>query len=182
MGNRIETIWKIALTAVVVSGMLLIGACGGSKEKKIEVAAGEYYSEAELERLSAGMKNRYCNDLGSLRESAQQELEAKTRELEETNEKIKTVGAKRAELDRERVRLEVDIRALKEQITAVDALPDSVRIRVGESLETIAALPDVYNDSTKWWKLLEANEQILLDPFYCLSDTVIYIPRNWPAN
>jgi len=183
MGNRFGTIWKSALTAaVVVSGALLIGACGGSKEKKIDVAAGEYYSEAELEQLPAGTKNRYCSDLGTVRESAQQELEAKTQELNKTNEKIKTANAKRVELDRERVRLEVEVRALKDKITEVAALPDSVRIRVGESLETIAALPDVYNDAGKWWKLLEANKQIVLDPFYCLSDTMIYIPRNWPAN
>ena len=168
---------------MVLSGASLIGGCGGgSKEKKIDVAAGEYYSEAELEQLPAGTKNRYCNDLGSVRESAQQELEAKTRELDQTNEKIKTVGAKRTELDRERVRLEVEIRVLNEQIAAVGTLRDSVRIRVGESLKTIAALPDVYNDSTKWWKLLEANKRIILDPFYCLSDTVLYIPRNWPTN
>ena len=57
-----------------------------------------------------------------------------------------------------------------------------MRIRIGESLETIAALPGVYNDAGKWWRLLEANKAIILDPYYCLADTVIFIPRDWPTN
>jgi hypothetical protein len=183
MGNRFGTLWTFALAPVAVMSIIfLVGGCGGSKERKVNVAAGEYYSEDEFERLSDGMKNSYCENLGTVRANAKQEFETKTRELAETNEKIKTVSAKRTELDRERARFEMEIKNTNDQITAVKALPDSVKIRIGESLETIAALPEVYNDAGKWWRLLDANKKTILDPYYCLADTMIFIPRDWPAN
>lgn len=180
MGNRFGTVLRFVLVPAVV--VLFAGGCGGSKERRVNVSAGEYYSEDELVLLSDGTRSSYCNDLGKVRTSAQQEFEAKTQELAETNERIKTVSARRTELDRERVQLDMEIQSINDQITRVKALPDSVKIRIGESLETIAALPEVYNDAGKWWRLLEANKHVILDPYYCLADTMIAIPRDWPAN
>ncbi|MBI4719767.1 MAG: hypothetical protein HY770_00730 [Chitinivibrionia bacterium] len=180
MGKRLGRGWMAVLAAGVCVGALAFG-CGGPAERKVDVAAGEYYSEEELTLLSDRTKSRYCEDLGVARTSTQEAFDAKTRELAETNEQIKAVSGKRTDLDRERVRLEMEIQNLKDQIETVKALPDSVRIRIGESLGTIAALVNVYNDSTKWWKLLEANKNIVLDPLYCLADTTIFIPRDWPT-
>ena len=183
MGNRFGKLWTFRLApAAVLSVILLIGGCWGSKEHKVNVTEGVYYSEDELEQLSDGLKNSYCNDLGAILANVQKEFETKTRELDETNERIKTVSAIRTELVRERVQLEVEIQNINDQIAGVNALPDSVRVRIGESLETIAALPDVYNDAGKWWRLLEGNRNIILDPYYCLADTTIFIPRDWPTN
>ncbi len=160
----------------------IAAGCERAKQRPVNVAAGEYYSEDEVALLPPGSLSRYCNDLGSIRATTQQEFEAKTQDFAQTNDKITAATAQRASLDRERVGLEAEIRTLQDQIAEVKTLPDSVEVRIGESLETIAALSNVYNDSAKWWKLFEANKKIILDPFYCLADTVIVIPRNWPTD
>jgi septal ring factor EnvC (AmiA/AmiB activator) len=166
----------------VFAAIAIAAGCEHSKQRTVNVASGEYYSEDEMALLPPGSLSRYCDDLGSVRTATQQEFESKTQELAVTNDKITAATAQRTSLDRERVGLEAEIRTLQDQISEVKALPDSVEVRIGESLETIAALSNVYNDPSKWWKLFEANKKIILDPFYCLADTVIFIPRNWPTD
>jgi prefoldin subunit 5 len=183
MRNRSAGHWTTILTAIAAWSVVAVGGgCERATSRSVNVAAGEYYTEDELAELSMHAMNRYCENLGAVRSTTQQEFEAKTQELAETNDKITAASAKRSALDRERVGLEAEIRTLHDQIAEVRALPDSVQVRIGESLETIAALSDVYNDPSKWWMLFESNKNIILDPFYCLADTVIVIPRDWPTD
>jgi nucleoid-associated protein YgaU len=180
--TRGRSIGFVAATLVLSMAMIFAGGCEKAKVRSVNVAAGEYYTEDELIELTESGKGAYCRDLDKTRATVQAEFEAKTKELADINENITALRSKRDQLDRDLLATEAEIRTLNDQISEVQALPTHWRIRIGDSLKSISALPQVYNDDAKWWKLFEANKKILLDPFYCLADTVIVIPRDWPAN
>jgi len=183
MQKSLRMLNGFVVTAVlVVSAIVFAGGCEKSKVRQVSVPAGEYYSESEVLELTEGAKNTYCRDIEEERARTQQEFEAKTQELATINGQITAARAKRDQLDRDLLTTEAEIRTLNELVGEVLALPTSWRIRIGDSLESIAALPQVYNDPDRWWKLFEANKLILLDPNYCLADTVIVIPRDWLAD
>ena len=172
----------VVMAVLAVSAMVFGGGCEKSKVRQVNVAAGEYYTEGEVLELTEGAKNAYCREIEQARTLTQQEFEAKSQELAATNDQITAARARRDQLDRDLLATEAEIRTLNELVGEVLALPVSWRIRVGDNLESIAALPQVYNDPDRWWKLFEANKYLLLDPHYCLADTVIVIPRDWPAD
>jgi nucleoid-associated protein YgaU len=170
------------LVAALLTGSAAVfsGGCERAKVREADVASGDYYGEDELTTLGEEDAGKYCRDLEAIKTSTQAEFEAKTKELAGINERITSTRAKRDQLDRDLLATEAEIRTLKELIAEVQKLPTEWRIRVGDDLKDVAALTQVYNDSLKWWKLFEANKNILLDPHYCLADTTIVIPRDWP--
>lgn len=170
----------IAAAVVAASAVVFSLGCEKAKVRDADVAAGDYYREDEITALGEGAAGTYCRDLEAARTRTQEEFEAKTRELARINETITATRARRDQLDRELLATEAEIRTLNELVSEVGTLPTQWRIRVGDDLKAIAALTQVYNDSLKWWKLFEANKDILLDPHYCLADTTIVIPRDWP--
>ena len=183
MQKSLRMLSGFVVTAVLaVSAIVLAGGCEKSKVRQVNVPAGEYYTEGEILELTEGAMNAYCREIEEARARTQAELDAKTQELAAINEQITAARAKRDQLDRDLLATEAEIRTLNELVGEVLELPTSWRIRIGDNLESIAALPQVYNDPDRWWKLFEANKYILLDPHYCLADTVIVIPRDWPAD
>jgi len=172
----------IVAAILAASAVVLCGGCERAKVRDADVSAGDYYGADEIAALDEGAAGTYCRDLDAARTRTQEEFNAKTKELAGINENITAARARRDQLDRDLLATEAEIRTLNDLVREVQALPTEWRIRVGDSLESIAALPQVYNDNEKWWKLFEANKNILLDPNYCLADTTIVIPRDWPAN
>lgn len=179
MGKRLGLLWILVFAAPLAA--LLAGGCGGTKHRTVDVSAGEYYAEDEIAKLPDDLKRKYCRTLDAERTRVQQRFETTTAELTETADRITAARAKRDALDRELLTLEAELRTLDDLIAEVRALPTTWKIRPGESLSSISALPEIYNDVDKWWRLYEANKDKVPDPYYTFPDTVIVIPRDWPV-
>jgi chromosome segregation ATPase len=146
------------------------------------VPSGQYYAEDEIQSLPDNERGKYCRDLETVRAQTQREFEAKTQAVKETSDLISSTRTQKDRLERELVTLAAELRTLSDQIDEVKALPTTWRIRAGETLASISALPDIYNDYDKWWRLFEANKDIVFDPWYSATDTVIVVPRDWPTD
>jgi nucleoid-associated protein YgaU len=171
----------IAAAILAAAAVVFSGGCERAKVREADVTAGDYYGEDEIAALEPERAETYCRDLETIKTRTQEEFDAKSQELAKLNETIAAARARRDQLDRELLANEAEIRTLNDQIAEIKKLPIEWRIRVGDDLKDIAALTQVYDDSLKWWRLFEANKNILLDPHYCLADTTIVIPRDWPA-
>jgi hypothetical protein len=179
--SRLFSVIVVVAGLVFCAGLLVTG-CDRSTYRKVDVAAGEYYGEDEIPLLPDSEKGKYCRDLETIRAQTQREFEAKTLAVKATTDSISTTRTQKDRLERELVTVAAEIRTLSDQIDEVKALPTSWRIRAGETLASISVLPDIYNDYDKWWRLFEANKDIVFDPWYAAVDTVIVVPRDWPTD
>ena len=186
-GNNMTTIMKSCLVALIVAALVaplvvVSGGCSRSKKREVDVSAGEYYGEDELLEMSDRSKNKYCQDLGTELTRTQAEFEAKTQDLKDTREAVDATRLAIDPVEREVLRLESDIRTLNDLIAEVRALPTTWTVKDGESLSLISSFPEDYNDVEKWWKIFEANQDKVDDPFYVFPDTVLVIPRDLPTD
>jgi len=172
----------IAVTLLIAQVALYSISCSGGGHRHVKVSAGEYYSEDELDALSAGQRSKYCNDLNNEMAASQREFEAKTTELQETKDLIQSIRRQIVPVEQEVLKLESDIRSVNDEIAEVKALPQTWKIKPGDSLTYIAMQPNVYNDLDKWERIFEANRDKILDPYYIFPDTVLVIPRDWPTD
>lgn len=56
-------------------------------------------------------------------------------------------------------------------------LPKTYKVKKGETLQSIAARPEIYNDWSKWTKLYKANKDKIENPNKIYPGQVIVIPR-----
>lgn len=183
MTNIMKTFLAFVIVAALVAPLAFVsGGCSGTKKREVDVSAGEYYGEDEIAELSDKKKNQYCEEIGIELTRTQQEFEAKTQELKDTREAIDATRLAIDPVEREVLRLEAEIRTLNDLISEVKALPSTWTVKDGESMSLIASFPEVYNDVEKWWKIFEANQDKVDDPFYVFPDTVLVIPRDWPTD
>ncbi|MDH3217028.1 MAG: LysM peptidoglycan-binding domain-containing protein [Candidatus Krumholzibacteria bacterium] len=170
------------LTLLALLAIIYQSGCTSSKMRSVNVAAGEYYSEDDYDLLSASSRSRYCEQLESEMATSQEEFAGKQNELENTKNLIQSIRKQIVPIEQEVLRLESDIRSLNDRVVEVKALPKEWRIKPGDTLTLIAMKADVYNDIEKWWKIFEANQDKIDDPYYIFPDTVLVIPRDWPVD
>jgi nucleoid-associated protein YgaU len=178
---RILSISVIVVGSVLAAALLFAG-CGGATQRDVDVSAGEYYAEGEIALLPEAEKGKYCQTLETQRAQTQRDFEAKTQAVKETGDLINSTRVEKDRLERELFSLSAELRTLSDQIDEIKALPTTWRIRSGETLASISAVPEIYNDEEKWWRLFEANKDLVFDPWYSAADTVLVIPRDWPTN
>jgi nucleoid-associated protein YgaU len=171
----------VIVAALVGAACLMTSGCDRKEYRKVDVASGQYYAEDEILALPVGAQGSYCRDLETVRSETQQVFETRLKESKETSDLIASTRAEKDRLEREIVTLAAEIRTLGDQIEEAKRLPTSWRIRAGETLASISVLPAIYNDYDKWWKLFEANKDLVFDPWYSALDTVIVVPRDWPT-
>jgi septal ring factor EnvC (AmiA/AmiB activator) len=176
-----DTIGFALLAVLALQLTLYVGGCAGSKTRAVNVTAGEYYSEDEYESLSSGKRSDYCQQLTSEMAVSQKEYEAKQKEMQDTKDLIQSIRKQIVPIEQEVLQLESDIRSLNDKIDQVKALPKEWKIKLGDTLTLIAMQENVYNDIEKWWKIFEANQDKIADPWYIFPDTTLVIPRDWPA-
>ncbi|MEJ2721070.1 MAG: LysM peptidoglycan-binding domain-containing protein [bacterium] len=183
MTNLSRTIMLIVLAvALAVPAGFIAGGCSRSKHRQVNVSEGDYYSEDELAEMSNKQRSAYCQDLQSVLGLTQQEYDTKSKDLEETRDLTRGLRAKIGPIEREALQLESDIRTLNDLIAEVKALPKTYKVKPGDSLSYIASLPEIYNDMEKWWRIFEANQDKIDDPYYVFPDTTLVIPRDWPTD
>jgi nucleoid-associated protein YgaU len=127
--------------------------------------------EAELiEKALPGEKSRIETAQKKLREDTEKrELEARLRVLREEQQRRST-----AENKERAIRINAEkLRQVREHV-----LPVSHTVKRGESLPSIAALPEVFDDSHLWPLLYRANRDQIRDPRHISPGQVLRIPRN----
>ena len=169
----------VAVTAVTLAAVV---GCGGSKSRKIDVTAGEYYSEDEYASLSGGQKSNYCKQLTERMSQVQQAHQDLQKEIQDAKDLTQSIRRQIVPIEQQVLRLESRIRTLNDQIEAVKALPKEWLIKEGDTLTLIAMKPEIYNDIEKWTRIFEANGDKIDDPYYIFPDTVLVIPRDWPTD
>jgi len=170
----------IVAATVVGAALAQVIGCTSSKVQPVNVSQGQYYTEDEYAALSGHRKDSYCEALTERMQVVQSDMEARQREIEDTRNHIATLRGQIVPLQNEVIRLDAEIRTLNDQIKAVKSLPKEWKVKPGESLTLIAMNEQVYNDIDKWWKIFEANQDKIDDPYYIFPDTVLVIPRDWP--
>jgi predicted nucleic acid-binding Zn-ribbon protein len=161
---------------------MLAAGCAGSKSRPVNVVDGEYYSEDEYEMLSGSQKSNYCKELTGELAVANTAYEDKQKDIQDAKDLIQSIRKQIVPIEQEVLRLESDIRTLNTEIDGVKALPTEWKIKEGDTLTLISMNEKVYNDIEKWWKIFEANKDIIEDPYYIFPDTVLVIPRDWPVD
>jgi len=168
------------VAAFALIAMWLTG-CSRTTARHVNIDAGEYYSEQELETMSNRQKARYCSDLGKALAALQTEVEAKQDSLKNTRKEIDSLRNQITPLERDILRVDSDVRTLTGQIAELEALPKTHVVKPGETLDIIAMQEDIYNDPQKWPRIYRANMDKIDDPFWIFPDTVLVIPRDWPT-
>ena len=183
MNHLSKTILIVVLIGVITVPIGIVSnGCSGSKQRQVNVSEGEYYSEDELLEMSRRKKSAYCQELEAELVKTQQNNDAQTKELLETRDLTRALRAKIGPMEREVLQLESDIRSLNDLITEVKALPATYTVKDGDSMSYISSPPEIYNDIEKWWRIFEANQDKIDDPFYVFPDTTLVIPRDWPTD
>ncbi len=175
-----STTRAMLLLAAVASLAALLATAGCSRPvlRQADVAAGDYYSEAEYDRLSSEQRERYCADLAAELDRVRVPR-ASTPAVSEDAE----LQQLRAELARLQVLVlgaESDFSALRAEIAAYEALPDSYLVQPGDDLMGIAAQEQIYADPRKWPRLARANRERIADPSRIHPQQLLYVPRDWP--
>ena len=156
--------------------------CSRGVKQKVDVSAGQYYSEAEFASLSASQRSKYCGQLTAEFDTVQADYHAKEKEIQDAKDLIQSIRQQIVPIEQEVLRLESDIRSVNDKIETVKALPTQIVVKEGDTLTLIAMRKDVYNDIDKWWKIFDANKSKIQDPWYIFPDTVLVIPRDWPTD
>lgn len=175
---QLTNITKLSV-AIAVSAVLISG-CSRSSGPRVDVSAGEYYSQEEYEELSRKEKENYCFTLEQELTGLQGQVDDKRGELTTTRKQIESLRNQIAPIERELLRIDSDIRTLTSQIVELEALPEEWNIQSGECLWIIAGYEDIYSDPVKWPRIFRANTDKIEDPEWIYPDTVLVIPRDWP--
>jgi len=155
-------------------------ACSKTSGRTVDVTGGEYYSEEAFTKLSNGEKKAYCDALEAERNRLQASVDANQEELIATRKRIEALRAQITPVDREKLRVESDIRSLTSQINQFEALPLTWKVREGDCLSIIAEQDVVYADWTQWPRIYRANLDKIDDPVWIFPDTTLVIPRDVP--
>lgn len=173
---------RIGIAAVtVVAAMAGLTGCSKTTGRTVDVKSGEYYSEDEFAQLPNSQKEEYCKALESERTRLQADVEAKQAELVATRKNIEALRNQIAPVEKERLRVEADIRALTSQVTKFETLPREWKVTEGECLSTIAERDEVYADWTKWPRIYRANLDKIEDPVWIYPNMTLVIPRELPS-
>lgn len=175
LSRAIRLVLTVALLAVVISG------CSRTSGRRIDVTAGEYYSEEEYIELSNKEKEVYTVALDQELAKLQGQVDSRRTELTATRKQIESLRNQITPIERELLRVESDIRTLSSQIAELEALPKDWNIVSGECLWVIAGYEDVYSDPVKWPRIFRANMDKIEDPHWIYPDTVLVVPRVWPT-
>lgn len=169
------------MIAVVALFAMWLTGCSRTSARHINIDAGEYYSEQELENMSNRQKARYCTDLTKALTALQTQVEARQDSLKNTRKEIDSLKNQITPLEREILRVDSDVRTLTGQIAELEALPKTHTVKAGETMDIIAAYDEIYSDPAKWPRIYRANMDKIDDPFWIFPDTVLVIPRDWPT-
>jgi len=169
-----------ALLAAVCAVAILAG-CGKTSGRRVNVESGEYYTEAELDSLSNGAREKYCAALGAERDRLKAEVDANQKAIQATRKSIEGLRGQITPTDKEILRLESEIRTLTSQINQYLALPKEYVVVPNDCLSVISNRDDIYADAYKWPRIYRANLDKIEDPVWIYPGMKLVIPRELPT-
>jgi len=176
MHNMKMPAW-LALAMVLVA----LAGCGKTVGRKVNVQAGEYYTEAEIDSLSNGDKAKYCSDLEAEKNRLKAEVDTNQKEIQATRKSIETLRGQITPAEKEILRLESEIRTLTSQINQYQALPREYTVVANDCLSVISNRDDIYADAYKWPRIYRANLDKIEDPVWIYPGMKLTIPRELPT-
>ncbi|HKW14335.1 MAG TPA: LysM peptidoglycan-binding domain-containing protein [Candidatus Krumholzibacteria bacterium] len=169
---------RIALAMLLVG---LVAGCGKPIGRKVNVQAGEYYTEAEIDSLPNGGKTKYCSDLEAEKNRLKAEVDANQKQIQTTRKNIETLRGQITPADKEILRLESEIRTLTSQINQYQQLPKEYLVVANDCLSVISNRDDIYADAYKWPRIYRANLDKIEDPVWIYPGMKLVIPRELPT-
>jgi nucleoid-associated protein YgaU len=168
------------LALVMVVGVVVAG-CGKTIGRKVNVQAGEYYTEAQLDSLSNGDKEKYCSDLEAEKNRLKAEVDVNQKDIQATRKSIESLRGQITPAEKEILRLESEIRTLTSQINQYQALPKEYTVVTNDCLSVISNRDDIYADAYKWPRIYRANLDKIEDPVWIYPGMKLAIPRELPT-
>lgn len=165
---------------VMVMGVVVAG-CSKTTGRKVNVQAGEYYTEAQLDSLSNGDKEKYCSDLEAEKNRLKAEVDANQKDIQVTRKSIESLRGQITPAEKEILRLEAEIRTLTSQINQYQALPREYLVVANDCLSVISNRDDIYADAYKWPRIYRANLDKIEDPVWIYPGMKLAIPRELPT-
>ncbi len=169
------------LGALVVVACVVFVGCGKTTGRTVDVKAGEYYTEPELEAMSNADREAYCSALEAERTRVQTDLALTQEDLVATRKKIDGLRNQITPVEKEILRLESDIRTLTTQIANLERLPREYTVVENDCLSLIADRDDIYAAASKWPRIYRANLDKIEDPVWIYPRMVLTIPRELPT-
>ncbi|HET6350113.1 MAG TPA: LysM peptidoglycan-binding domain-containing protein [Candidatus Krumholzibacteria bacterium] len=173
----------LKVLSLLCASLLLpvFAGCGKSTGRTVNVRAGEYYTEAEVDSLSNKGKVRYCSDLEAEKTRLQAEVEANQKDIQDTRKRIEGLRGEISPTEREILRVDSEIRTLTSQINQFEALPTEYTVVPNDCLSIISNRDDIYADAYKWPRIYRANLDKIEDPVWIYPGEKLVIPRELPT-
>lgn len=173
---------RLLRRAGLLAGLVLAAAgCSRPVLRQADVTSGDYYSEDEYRRLSREQRERYCADLAAELDRLRAPRPAAPAAADAgESETLARLRAEHARLEVLALGATDELSALRAEIAAYAALPDSYLVQPGDNLMSIAAQEGIYADPRKWPRLARANRDRLPDPQRLRPQQLLRVPRDWP--
>jgi nucleoid-associated protein YgaU len=165
----------------LVACMAAFCACGKTTGRTVNVQAGEYYTEAEVAKLSDKDKEKYCSALAAERDRLKGEVDSNQKNVQATRKDIEALRGQITPAEKEILRLESEIRTLTSQINQYEALPKEYVVVPNDCLSVISNRDDIYADAYKWPRIYRANLDKIEDPVWIYPGEKLVIPRELPT-
>jgi nucleoid-associated protein YgaU len=167
---------------VLAAGLVfaLVAGCSGYRPRPIDIAKGEYYEDAEYQKLSKKDKAAYCRALASELDALNERAKKADAELAQNKDKIKTLTRDLREAEKEYITYSAEIDELTLQLQALSQLPKTWKLQYGECLWTLASREEIYSDPLKWPRIWRGNKKLIEDPDWVLAGWELAIPRDYP--
>ncbi len=174
--KRMSTILALAL---LLPALVLTG-CGKKVTRDADVAAGDYYTEAEFKRLSQEQRDEYCEDLAAELERLKKAAHADEMAIGEAGDDIKNLKAKATKLQSKLADQDARFVDIEKEIAYFESLPKRYTVVKGDCLWKISGKEEIYADPIKWPRIYRANKDKIADPHWIYPDQVFSIPRECP--
>jgi nucleoid-associated protein YgaU len=167
---------------VLAAGMVLAltAGCGGYKARPVDVAKGEYYEDAEYEKLSKKDREAYCKALAAELQALGDRAKKAETALTANKERIKVLTRELRDAERAYASYTAEIDELTMQLQTLAQLPKSWKLQYGECLWTLASREEIYKDPLKWPRIWRGNKELIEDPDWVLAGWELAIPREYP--
>src|SRR5712672_569006 len=169
---------RLAVAALLV---VVLAGCGKSSGRHVNVQAGEYYTEAQLDSLPDGEKAKYCSALEAEKARLKAEVDANQKDIQTTRKNIESLRGQITPAEKEILRLEAEIRTVTSQINQYEALPKEYVVVANDCLSVISNRDDIYADAYKWPRIYRANLDKIEDPVWIYPGMKLAIPRELPT-
>jgi nucleoid-associated protein YgaU len=158
----------------------LLAGCGGGVDRQANVAAGDYFTAEEFEKLSKEQRDAYCDDLASMKQRFEEQAAQAESEAQTAQGAIPGLEQQLGKIDAQLSSVEGEVRELERQVQEWKTRPRQYTVERGDSLWKISGKERIYGDPVRWPRIYRANRDQIVDPNLIYPGWVLNIPRGMP--